>query len=109
MIEQEGTAAPARTASQVCLKLAGSSPKTRPNPYLNCVQHWDFGLSKSDENLAFVSTKISRLERTKRSILDLIDRGYVSSAQADSLRGKLQSTERHVFGRVGAGLLKAFE
>ena len=113
MIEPEATAALAQTASQTYLRLLGWQFSDDPSKSLPFSAVFSalgvvFDLSRSDEHLAFVSNEVSRLESIKQQILGIIQHGCISDTQISSLRGKLQYTERQVFGRVGAGLLDKF-
>ena len=102
MIEPQATASLARTAilggtfkiTTLCWSVLGVRSSIWPQ------QIW--------WRSRFVFNKAGRLESIKQLVADLVSQGNITKTQADSLRGKLQYTERHLFGRIGAGLIRQF-
>ena len=59
--------------------------------------------------MAFIYNKISRLESSAHDIQVLIDKGFSTKAERDTIRGRLQFIERHVYGRAGKFFINLLE
>jgi hypothetical protein len=64
-----------------------------------------FDVSKMEMSLATVANKPARIESICADVEEIRQKRMMSKAEKDSLRGRLQFLERHVFGRTGKFLI----
>ena len=105
-IEPEATAQNARVSMELMLKLLGWQYSDNPMKDLSFAEEFCslgviFDLSRTEEQLAFVYNKPSRIESVKTILLELARMKKTTSTERASVKGKLTFMERHVFGRVG--------
>jgi hypothetical protein len=59
--------------------------------------------------LAFIFNKVSRIESVAHDVQLILERGFSTRAERDTLRGRLQFIERHVYGRSGTVFINLLE
>ena len=110
IIEPSATAPMATKAAELFLRLLGwqfavDGAKSEPFAASFVALGVVFDISRLDEGLAVVMNKPTRIEALCQDIQNLTERGKLTKGARESLRGRLQFLERHVFGRLGKFLI----
>ena len=114
MFEPAVTARLARKTAETFLELLGWSvalDEGKAFDFAECFVSLgvQFQLDRIGEGLAFVANKPQRTDQVCDTVRVMLDKGGLPSRERDSLRGKLQFLERHIFGRAGRLVMRSID
>ena len=112
MLEPKVSSALAKRAAETTLKLLGWSfadqgTKCAPFSEQFVALGVVFDVSRLDEGQAVVFNKQARVEAIQADLTAIANKQRMTKAEKESIRGRLQFLERHVFGRVGKFVINA--
>ena len=114
MYEPQTGSGMARTAAEVLFRLIGWQVSLEEGKAFNFAQAFIslgviFKLESFMKGMSFVANKPERVLLICDTIRTVIRKRKMSRSERESLRGKLQYLERHIYGRAGKMIMKAID